>query len=98
MTDKAARLRERIDVVAAYRQTFTDDRGNLTESARLVFRDIAKFIGTGDARLVKDNDGRVDPVAHVHRDGGRAVFNKIEERLQEDLAALHAALRQAEQE
>ena len=91
-------LRDRLDTVSAYRELFLDGEGRLTGAGRLVLRDMSAFAGVSSSSARHDNEGRIDPAAHVYRDGQKAVFMHVEKRLAEDPASILDQIRRNEME
>lgn len=84
MTDRREALRERLDVLMAYRRVFCDEFGHLTPDARTVMRDLMRAAHCDDAVPLRDDHGRLDMGAHVYRDGQRSVIAHLDQRMRED--------------
>lgn len=88
-------LRARIDKVNAYREVFIED-GQVKPAARAFFRYLAEYCKVSDSVALRDENGVIDPVSHVYRDGMRSVFDHINSVLSEDVAILIAKLKETE--
>lgn len=93
---RAELARRELEIARAYRETLTAESA-LTEAARIVLGDISEFCRIRDAKPIKGDGGTIDPVAHVYRDGMRAVWEHINKRLAADIQTLQSEATRDEQ-
>ncbi len=93
-----SRLMHELEIVDAYRHLFLDENGRPKPDAVIVFNDLRKSLMFNDVAPVRDDTGRIDPSGHIYRDGARAMFEHINNRVSTDPALLQMKMERATQE
>lgn len=85
-------LSQQVEEARAIQRLFLGDGTQLTPDARVFMGLLRRACMLGSTPLLRDEQGRVDPMAHVARDGARGVFDVIETALNRDIRDLEAAM------